>query len=73
MEQLNVSNLLGGLGGVLLIAGAIQLLHEAAVLRHDDKGRIGMTLNLKNWSIRSVYPGVIMITLGFLLLEQYSR
>jgi len=68
MEQLNASNVLVGFGVLLLTAGAIQLLHEAAVLKRPSKDRVRMTLNLKNLSIRSAYPGVVMIIVGLLLL-----
>jgi len=68
MEQLNASNVLVGFGVLLLTAGAIQLLHEAAVLKRPSKDRVSVTLNLKNLSIRSAYPGVVMTIVGLLLL-----
>ena len=68
MHEVHLSTLVIGAGGVLVIAGMIQLFCQALEVRPAKRRRIRAELSLQNWSFRSISPGVIMIGLGALLL-----
>jgi hypothetical protein len=58
-----------GVGSVLFIAGTIQLFCRSIVLQRTKRGRIRVGLSFRNWSPRAVWPGVVIIVFGSVLLE----
>jgi hypothetical protein len=66
MEEINVSHVVMGLGGVLVIFGILQVFLQTISHHREKSGRIRSSFTLRNWS--STYPGVIMIAIGALLL-----
>jgi len=68
MNEVHLSNTVIGTGGVLVLAGAIQLFCQALEVRPAKRGRIRARLSLKNWSPWSISLDVIIIAIGALLL-----
>jgi hypothetical protein len=63
-----MSNLMIPTASMLVIAGIMQIFLQAISLRQEKRGRIQMELRFHRWSLRSIYPGAIMILTGALLL-----
>ena len=63
-----MSNLLIASASMLVIAGIVQILLQAISLRQEKRGRIQIELGFRCWSLRSIYPGAILILTGALLL-----
>jgi hypothetical protein len=68
MEEINLSHTVTGIGAILVIAGIMQLFHRSLNIGRDKRGQIYPRLSLQGWSLRSIYPGALMITAGVLLL-----
>jgi hypothetical protein len=68
MDEVHLSNLVIAAGCLLVVAGVLHLFCQALEVRQAKQGRISARLNVRNWSRRSIYPGVTMIALGALLL-----
>jgi hypothetical protein len=53
---------------MFIIAGIIQIFVQTISLRREKRGRFRMEIGFPGWSLRSTYPGAIMILTGALLL-----
>jgi hypothetical protein len=63
-----MSDLIIATAGMFIISGIIQLFLQTISLRRDKRGRLLVEFGLRRWSLRSTYPGAIMIATGALLL-----
>jgi uncharacterized membrane protein len=68
MDELHLSNLVIAAGCLLVVAGVLHLFCQALEVRQAKQGRISATLNVRKWSCRSIFLGIIMIGLGAALL-----
>jgi hypothetical protein len=68
MDEMHLSNLVIGAGGLLVVAGMLQIFCQALEVRPAKRGQTRVELSVRNWSFRSTSPGVIVIGLGALLL-----
>jgi len=68
MQEFHLSDPSVPIGGVVLIAGISLLFHQAISIRRLKRGKIHAEFNLRALSVRSVYPAVVMIVAGVLLL-----
>jgi hypothetical protein len=68
MHDVHLSNLIMGTGFVFITAGLLLLFHHTFSIRRGKRGRIHAVFNLERWSFRSIFPAVVMITLGALFM-----
>jgi hypothetical protein len=68
MGEEHLSNAVMGVGSVLFIAGAIQLFFRSIEIQRAKRGQMRVGLTFRNWSLRSIWPGVVMIVVGALVL-----
>lgn len=68
MEEVHLSNLVIAAGCLLVVAGVLYLFCQALEVRQAKQGQISARLNVRKWSYRSIFPGMIMIGLGAVLL-----
>ena len=66
MEIVPWSHLIMSLGAMIVIAGVVQVFLQTIDVRGRKRGRIRAGFRLRAWS--SIYPGVIMVLIGALLL-----
>jgi hypothetical protein len=58
-----------GVASILFIFGTIQLFCRSVAIQRTKRGQIRVGLSFRNWSPRAVWPGVVMIVFGAVLLE----
>jgi hypothetical protein len=68
MGEEHLTSAVMGVGGVLSIAGTIQLFCLSIEIQRAKRGQIRVGLTFRNWSPRSIWRGVVMIAVGALLL-----
>ena len=68
MGEEHLSNAVTGMGSVLFVVGTIQLFSRSVEIQRAKRGQVRVGLTFRNWSPRSVWPGVVMIVVGILLL-----
>lgn len=68
MDEVHLSNVVIAAGCLFVVAGVVHLFCQALEVRPAKRGRISARLNVRNWSCRSVSPGIVMIGLGAALL-----
>jgi hypothetical protein len=60
------SHLVMGLGAIVVVAGVIQVFLQTIDVQRGRRGRIWSRFRLRSWS--SIWPGMIMVVIGALLL-----
>jgi hypothetical protein len=60
------SHLVMSLGAIVVVAGVIQVFLQTLDLQRGRRGRIQSRFRLRSWS--SIWPGMIMVVIGALLL-----
>jgi hypothetical protein len=68
MDDVHFSNAVTGAGACLVIAGIVYLFHNAIDVRRGKRGQLHAKVNLRRWSFKSTYRGLIMIGIGVFLL-----
>jgi dipeptide/tripeptide permease len=66
MQEVSGSQLVIALGGILVMAGIVQIFLQTISVQRGKRGRIRSGFRLRKLS--SIYPGVILIVIGALLL-----
>ena len=66
MEEVSAPHLITAMEGILVIAGIVQVFLQTISVQRENRGRIQSGFKLPKWS--QIYPGMIMIVIGALLL-----
>jgi hypothetical protein len=57
-----------GTGCVLIIAGIVQIFNQAINTRQAKMGTMRAEFDFKRLSFQSIYPGIVLLAIGALLL-----
>jgi hypothetical protein len=57
-----------GTGCALLIAGIVQIFNQAINTRQAKMGAVRAKFDFKRLSFQSIYPGIVLLAIGALLL-----
>jgi hypothetical protein len=66
MQEASGSHVVMALGGILVMAGIVQIFLQTVSVQRGKRGRTRSGFRLGKLS--SIYPGVIMVVIGALLL-----
>jgi hypothetical protein len=58
-----------GTGWVFIIAGIVQVFHQAINPHKERRGAKRAELDFSRLSFRSIFPGIVLIAIGVLLLS----